>query len=82
MKTIIPKQPKVLRERIEVKLDAQLVKKLDQYCRYLDSDKDYVLGQALELIFRKDKGFQDWSVKQGVADPAAAGTPPSRRPMA
>ncbi len=60
MKSYIPKQPKQIRERIEAKLDARLVRKLESYCQYLDSDREYVLTQALEIAFRKDKGFAEW----------------------
>jgi len=60
MKPYIPKQPRQTRERIEAKLDAQLARKLESYCEYLESDRDYVVTQALELVFRKDKGFVEW----------------------
>ena len=73
MKTYIPKQPKHVRERIEVKLDARLVQQLEKYCLYLDSDRDYVLAQVLELIFRKDKGFSEWLAAQGETTSVAIG---------
>jgi len=65
MKSYIPKQPKHTRERIEAKLDTRLVQRLEQYCAYLESDRDYVLTQALELVLRKDKGFTDWLASRG-----------------
>ena len=66
MKSYIPKQPKQTRERIEAKLDARLVRKLESYCQYLDSDRDYVVSQALEIAFRKDKEFTGWLASQGA----------------
>jgi hypothetical protein len=60
MKTYIPRQPKQIRERIEAKLSRNLAQKLDSYCRYLESDRDYVLSQVLEVLFKKDKGFVEW----------------------
>jgi len=60
MKPYIPKQPRQTRERIEAKLDAQLARKLESYCEFLESDRDYVVTQALELVFRKDKEFVEW----------------------
>lgn len=60
MKPYIPKQPKQTRERIEAKLDVRLARRLESYCEYLESDRDYVVTQALELVFRKDKGFVEW----------------------
>jgi hypothetical protein len=69
MKTFIPKQPKHTRERIEAKLDAHLVRQLERYCQYLESDRDYVLSQVLELIFRKDKAFAAWLGSKSTAKP-------------
>ena len=60
MKSYIVKQPKQVRERIEAKLDQKLVEKLERYCQYLESDRDYVISQVLELAFKKDKGFVEW----------------------
>jgi hypothetical protein len=75
MKTYIPKQPKHTRERIEAKLDARLVQQLERYCEYLESDRDYVLSQLLELIFKKDKGFTEWLTSKRGAAPAEIVTP-------
>jgi hypothetical protein len=60
MKTYIPKQTKLTKERLEAKLEAGLLQKLERYCQYLDSDRDYVLSQVLQMTFRKDKGFAQW----------------------
>jgi hypothetical protein len=60
MPTYIPKQVKPVRERIEAKLDRELVLELEQFCEYLESDRDYVVAQALRVVFRKDKGFLTW----------------------
>lgn len=79
MKPFIPKQPKHVRERLEAKLDERLIRRLEKYCEYLDSDRDYVLTQALELIFRKDKGFNEWLVQTGRSDGAGPTTPASAR---
>ena len=70
MKPFIPKQPKHQRERIEAKLDTRLVQKLELYCAYLESDRDYVVAQALELVLRKDKGFADWCDARGESEAA------------
>ena len=60
MPTYIPKQIKPVRERIEAKLERELVLELEQYCEYLESDRDYVVAQAISVVFRKDKGFLTW----------------------
>ena len=64
----IPKQEKRTRERLEAKLDREIVRKLEQYCAYLDSDRDYVIAKALEIAFDKDKGFVEW-LKAQPAEP-------------
>jgi Ni,Fe-hydrogenase III component G len=60
----IPKQEKRTRERVEAKLDRELIRKLEQYCTYLDSDRDYVIGKALEIAFDRDKAFIEWLKSQ------------------
>jgi bacterioferritin (cytochrome b1) len=64
MKTVIPKQTKQVRERVEIKLDAPVMKKLEQYCTYLESDRDYVVAQILDFVFRKDREFATWLAAQ------------------
>ncbi len=58
--TYMPKQVKPDRERLELKLERALIRKLESYCEFLDSDRDYVISQALEIAFQKDKGFGEW----------------------
>ena len=79
--TYIPKQTKLAKERVEAKLDVRLVETLGRYCEYLDSDRDYVIGQALEIAFRKDKGFADWleSCRAVLASAQVADKPSSSR---
>jgi len=60
MKPYIPKQPKQTKERLETKLDQKLLQKLEKYCQFLESDRDYVISQVLEVAFKKDKGFREW----------------------
>lgn len=64
MALFIPRQTKLTRERLEARLESSLVTKFEYYCQYLDSDRDYVLSQLLELIFRKDKAFVSWLEQQ------------------
>jgi bacterioferritin (cytochrome b1) len=60
----IPKQIKRERERVEAKLDRELITQLERYCQYLESDRDYVISQALAIAFDKDKGFAEWLKSQ------------------
>jgi predicted transcriptional regulator len=67
MSSYIPKQWKPTKERLEVKLDRQVVERLEKYCQYLDSDREYIVSQALEIAFKKDKGFALWLTAQDTA---------------
>lgn len=59
--TYIPKQEKVTKERLELKLEIGLIKKLESYCEFLESDRDYVVAKVLEVAFRKDRAFRSWT---------------------
>jgi hypothetical protein len=67
MATVIPKQPKKEREQITIKLDRDVLETLEQYCRYLESSRDYVINQCLVFIFRKDCPLTEWRAGQGLA---------------
>ena len=71
MSTYIPRQIKPVRERVEVKLDRELIVELERYCEYLESDRDYVIAQALSVAFRKDRGFTEWLVTRPAPKPAS-----------
>jgi len=60
MSSYIPKQPKRERDQIAIKLDRDLLRKLELYGRFLESSRDYIISSALELVFRKDKAFAAW----------------------
>ena len=77
--TYIPKQTKLIRERIEAKLETSLIEELTLYCEYLDSDRDYIVSQALEIAFRRDKGFAEWrKSRPGPETPEAPGSDPEQ----
>ena len=72
MKSYIAKQPKITKERVEAKLDQNLVRRLELYCQYLDSDRDYVISQALVIAFKKDVEFNAWLASRSTSSPAAS----------
>ena len=82
MSSYIPKQPKQNRDRVEAKLDRELIRTLERYCQYLDSDRDYVLSQALEIAFKKDKAFAEWLTGQGTPLPVEVPTAKPREKQA
>ena len=67
MSSYIPKQPKRERDQISIKLDRDLLRRLEIYGRFLDSSRDYIISAALELVFRKDKAFAAWLETQESA---------------
>ena len=72
MATVIPKQLKKDRDQISIKLDRDVLEMLEDYCRYLDSSRDYVINQCLVFIFRKDRSFAQWRANQGLANEPAS----------
>ena len=48
MSSYIPKQPKRERDQIAIKLDRDLLRKLELYGRFLESSRDYIISAALE----------------------------------
>jgi hypothetical protein len=73
MRFKIPKQDKPVKERVDIKLERSVLATLDEYCRYMESDRDYVIGTVLAVVFRKDKGFVAWRAAQtGAVKPVAA----------
>lgn len=65
----IPKQQKPVKERIDVKLERTLLETLDQYCQYLESDRDYAVSNVLMVAFKKDKGFATWRASSKAPEP-------------
>jgi predicted transcriptional regulator len=57
MPSLIAKQPKHVREQFSVRLDKDLIETLDAYCQFVDGTRDYVVAEALALVFRKDRDF-------------------------
>ena len=88
MATVVPKQPKKDRDQITIRLDRDVLQDLEQYCRYLESGRDYVINQCLAFIFRKDKSFGirlagkgavEATVTNGSAGESAAGKASARK---
>jgi hypothetical protein len=60
MSSYIPKQPKRERDQISIKLDRDVLRRLEHYGRFLESSRDYIINSVLKLDFRKDKSFSAW----------------------
>ncbi len=46
MSSYIPKQPKRERDQISIKLDRDVLRRLEQYGRYLESSLDYIIQRG------------------------------------
>ncbi len=80
MKFNIPKQQKPLKERIDVKLEQALLQKLDRYCQYLESDRDYVIGTVLADRVQEGQGLCRMAeVARSAGCGGRAFAPPGRR---
>jgi predicted transcriptional regulator len=55
------KQPKTT--NLQVRLEEQVRRYLDKYAEFLDATPSYVVSEALKLLCRKDKEFQNWLSK-------------------
>jgi predicted transcriptional regulator len=67
--SLIPAQYVEPRDTLSLRLDHTVHERLQQYAAFIQSPKDYVIGQALERIFRSDKKFTKWLAAQPPAAP-------------
>ncbi len=58
--SLIPQRIKRAKEQITVKLYQDQLAMLDKYGRFIDDSRDYIISQALELVFKRDKEFARW----------------------
>jgi len=60
MSPYIPQRVKRAKQQITVKLYQDRLAMLDQYGRFIEDSRDYIIDQALDLVFKKDKDFLQW----------------------
>jgi hypothetical protein len=58
--SFIPQRIKLAKQQITVKLYQDQLAMLDKYGRFIDDSRDYIISQALELVFKRDKEFARW----------------------
>ncbi len=58
--TFIPRQLKVERDMLTIRLERDVHETLQQYTEFLESSRDYVIGETLRVAFAKDREFQQW----------------------
>jgi hypothetical protein len=75
MSPYIPQRVKRAKQQITVKLYQDRLAMLDQYGRFIEDSRDYIIDQALDLVFKKDRDFLQWleqqsRTEQGHGQPA------------
>jgi len=69
MSPYIPQRVKRAKQQITVKLYQDRLAMLDQYGRFIEDSRDYIIDQALDLVFKKDRDFLQWLEHQSPMDP-------------
>ena len=65
MQTFIKPKRKQEEEKIEIRIDADVLESLRAYAQFLDSPQGYVVSEILRKAFRKDRAFAEWSKSAG-----------------
>ena len=52
------------KQQITVKLYHDQLEMLDSYARFIDYSREYIISQALDLVFKKDREFARWLEQQ------------------
>ncbi len=77
MQTFIKPKQKQEEEKIEIKIDAEVLETLRAYAQFLDSPQGYVVSEILRKAFRKDRAFAEWRKSEGSLANSAQEAPPS-----
>lgn len=78
---LIPSQPQTeQKEALSLRLEREIHERLKLYAEFIDSSKDYVIGQALVRLFRKDKEFVAWAERRSAGAELAAVTASAAAP--
>jgi len=80
MQTFIKPKKKQDEEKIEIRIDADVLDSLRAYAQFLDSPQGYVVSEILRKAFRKDRAFAEWrkgtgtvaTGNNGVAEPESS----------
>ena len=57
---LIPRHVIATKDTLSLRLDRMVHERLKAYAEFIQSPKDYVIGQALQRLFRTDKAFGAW----------------------
>jgi predicted transcriptional regulator len=71
--SFIPKQAKLERDMLTIRLDRDVHAALQEYTEFLESSRDYVIGETLRVAFAKDREFQQWRTTRAGSEAHASG---------
>ncbi len=64
--------PIIPQRQYRVRIDEPLAVTMERYAEFLDgSSVDYVIGEALTFVFKKDTEFKDWLAQHPQTSPVA-----------
>lgn len=69
---LIPKvEPKLEKKVVSARLDEEAHTMLQRYAAFLGgATHEYIIGESLKRLFRRDKEFNEWLSKNDAARPA------------
>jgi hypothetical protein len=81
--SFIPQRIKRAEQQITVKHYQDQLAMLHSYGRFIDDSRDYIISQALELVFKRDKEFARWveQPERMVSRSESAGIAPQAGPQ-
>ncbi len=79
---LIPKvKPKQEKKVVSARLDEEAHTMLQRYAAFLGgATHEYIIGESLKRLFRRDKEFNEWLEKNHAGSAASAETPQSASP--
>jgi len=79
MQTFIKPKKKQEEEKIEIRIDADVLDSLRAYSQFLDSPQGYVVSEILRKALRKDRAFAEWRGKTEAVEPDASDSNKARQ---
>jgi len=76
MPLITPQAKPPERQPVSYKLESRIFRLLKRYAEFIDSTQEYVVNQALDATFARDREFRDWVTSHYPDDAAAGSTGP------
>ena len=81
MRSYIQPLHKQIEDEVKVKLPADVLDCLRQYCEFLSSPQSYVVTEIIRKALRRDKAFHTWREQQMNSAPSeAAALKKTKRP--